>query len=151
MTLCSDPKRSARGLIEATLIIQSIDIGKPRRLFMASITQKKFTTGASVFKFTEPYKVSTIQFTPSNPVTDFYTVMPDGTTVKITNKTGIKTAIVETQEPFTRHMYQLKNSANFLPCYESRNGSAIDRLKPHYDLVLSVLSLIEEGDCFLEW
>ncbi len=116
-----------------------------------SISQKKFSTGASVFVFPETYKVSTIQFTPESPVTDFYTVMPDGVTVTITNRTGVKTAIVETQEPFTRHMYQLKDSANFLPCYETRNDSAIDRLKPHYDLVLSVLSLIQDGDCFLEW
>lgn len=121
---------------------------------MTSVKSTTYSTGQTVFRFsdwtaTDHREVESISIHLDDKRTNFYAVMADGTTVRISNHTGVKTAMVETPE--SRHMYQLKASADFKPCYDVRNGSPEERLQAAFFLLQSVLSLIDEGDCFLEW
>jgi hypothetical protein len=123
---------------------------------MTSITMRHFTSGKTVFTFkdwtaTDYREVRSISFDISDPRTDFYAVMVDGTDYTITNKNGVKTAMVDSGLQQTRHMYQLKDSADFSQCYETRNEDAETRLQAAFMLLQSVITLIDEGDCFLEW
>ena len=123
---------------------------------MTSVKRITTRTGQTVFRFinwteTEHREVESISLYLKDQRTHFYAIMADGTAVTISTRGGVKTALVETSEPASRHMYQLKASADFGPCFETRHGSANDRLRAAYDLLQSVLNLIDEGDCFLEW
>lgn len=123
---------------------------------MTSIKSTTYTTGQTVFRFsdwtaTDHREVESISMNLEDKRTNFYAIMADGTTIRISNHTGIKTALVETPEPFTRHLYQLKASADFSQCYETRKEDAETRLQAAFFLLQSVLSLIDEGDCVLDW